>query len=115
MSTAPQVEPLQSATDRAYSRPSAGEWGQALLLKTLIKTWSALKWITHRVKVQHARKTLRVCESVSLGDKRFVALVQVDDERFLIGGSSGSVSLLSRLPEAKTFAVVLGREAEKIS
>jgi flagellar biogenesis protein FliO len=111
MSTTPQVEPLPSAADRAYSRPGAGDWAQALL----IKTWSALKWITQRVKVQHARKTLRVCESVSLGDKRFVALVQVDDERFLIGGSSGSVSLLSRLPEAKTFAVVLGREAEKIS
>jgi flagellar biogenesis protein FliO len=58
---------------------------------------------------------LRVCESVSLGEKRFVALIQVDDQRFLIGGSAASVSLLSRLQEAKAFAAVLDREAEKIS
>ncbi len=60
-------------------------------------------------------RILRVCENVSLGEKRFVAVVQVDDERFLIGGSSSSVSLLTRLQEAKTFAADLEREAEKIS
>jgi flagellar biogenesis protein FliO len=109
MSTAPQVEQLRSGVGNA--RPSVGDWAQTLLLKT----WSALKWITRRVTVQQARKSLRVCESVSLGEKRFVAVVQVDEERFLIGGSSGSVSLLSRLQEAKTFAAVLDREAEKIS
>jgi flagellar biogenesis protein FliO len=111
MSTAPQVEHLQPAAGEVRSHPSMGEWAQALLFKT----WSALKWITHRVKVRQAHKSLRVCENISLGEKRFVAVVQVDDERFLIGGSSGSVSLLSRLQEAKTFAAVLGREAEKIS
>ena len=58
-------------------------------------------------QVQQARKNLRVCENVSLGEKRFVAVVQVDEERFLIGGSSGSVSLLTRLQEAKNFAVAL--------
>ena len=110
MSTAPQIERLP-AGDRAHSLSGVGDWMQALL----IKTWSAFKWITHRVKVRQAHKSLRVCENVSLGDKRFVAVVQVDDERFLIGGSAGSVSLLSRLQEAKTFAAALDREAEKIS
>ena len=66
-------------------------------------------------QVRQAQKNLRVCENVSLGEKRFVAVVQVDDERFLIGGTAGSVSLLSRLQEAKTFAAALNREAEKIS
>jgi flagellar biogenesis protein FliO len=110
MSTAPQVERLPVG-DRSHSLPGAGDWIQGLL----IKTWSTLKWITHRVKVRQAHKSLRVCENVSLGEKRFVAVVQVNDERFLIGGSAGSVSLLSRLQEAKTFAAALDREAEKIS
>jgi flagellar biogenesis protein FliO len=110
MSTAPQVERLHVG-DNAHSLSGAGDWIQALL----IKTWSALQWITHRVKVRQAHKSLRVCENISLGEKRFVAVVQVDDERFLIGGSAGSVSLLSRLQEANTFAVALDREAEKIS
>jgi flagellar biogenesis protein FliO len=111
MSTAPQVEHLQSVADRTQSASSAGDLFQG----PLMKAWSAFKWIMQHVKVQQARKNLRVCESVSLGEKRFVAVVQVDEERFLIGGSSDSVSLLSRLQEAKTFAAVLGREAGKIS
>src|SRR5271169_6882187 len=108
MSTAPQVERLQSVAETMDSRPGVGDWRAFLHY-----AWSGLQWITRRVKVQHARRTLRVCESVSLGEKRFVAVVQVEDERFLIGGSSSSVSLLSRLPEAKLFAQVLDREAEK--
>lgn len=111
MSSTPQVEPLRSVADGLHSSPSLGDWAHA----SLLKTWSALKWITQRVKVQQSHKTLRVCESVSLGEKRFVAIVQVDDERFLIGGSAASVALLSRLQEAKAFAAVLGREADKIS
>ena len=110
MSTAPELE-LQPVADGIHLHPAVGDWAHLLL----IKMWSALKWVTRRVKVQQARKSLRICENVSLGDKRFVAVVQVDDERFLIGGSSGSVSLLSRLQEAKNCATVLGREAEKIS
>jgi flagellar biogenesis protein FliO len=110
MSTAPQVERLPVG-DHAHSLPAPGDWIQAFL----IRTWTAFKWITHRVKVRQAHKSLRVCENISLGEKRFVAVVQVDDERFLIGGSAGSVSLLSRLQEAKTFAAAFDREAEKIS
>ena len=81
----------------------------------LAQVWNALKWILQRAKAQQARKNLRVCETVSLGEKRFVAVVQVDEERFLIGGSSSAVSLLTRLQETKTFAAALDQEAAKIS
>ena len=77
----------------------------------LINAWHACLWVARRIKVQQARKNLRICESVSLGEKRFVAVVQVDEERFLIGGASGSVSLLTRLQESKTFAAVLDQQA----
>jgi flagellar biogenesis protein FliO len=112
MNTAPQVEPLQPMSgEPLLSLPAVGHWSHALLLRTS----SALKWIMQRVRAQQARRNLRVCENVSLGDKRFVAVVQVDEERFLIGGSSSSVSLLARLPEAKAFAADLERAAGKIS
>ena len=52
-----------------------------------------------------------MCESVSLGEKRFVAVVQVDGERFLIGGAAGSVAMLTKLA-GKTFAAELERCAE---
>jgi flagellar biogenesis protein FliO len=111
MSSSPQLDQLTPVADRTPSLPHAEIWVEALLLKL----WSALQWITRRVKVQQSRKSLRICENVSLGEKRFIAVVQVDDERFLIGGSSGSVSLLSRLQEEKTFTAVLDREAGRIS
>jgi len=111
MNTLSQVKPLQPVAVKPRSLPSVGDWRPTLL----VKTWSALKWMMQRVKAQQARKNLRICESVSLGEKRFVAVVQVDEERFLIGGSSSSVSLLTRLSEAKTFAAALDQEAGKIS
>jgi flagellar biogenesis protein FliO len=59
------------------------------------------------VTVQRAQKQLRVCETVSLGDKRFVAVIQIEQERFLIGGATNSVSLLTRLAESASFSSTL--------
>jgi len=111
MNTLAQVDPLQPIAGESRPALKTGDWAQALLLRS----WSAFKWMMQRVKVQPTRKNLRVCENVSLGEKRFVAVVQVDNERFLIGGSPSSVALLTRLQEAKTFAAELEREAGKIS
>ena len=44
-----------------------------------------------------AKKQLRVCETVSLGEKRFVAVVQIEGQRFLIGGGVSGVSMLAEL------------------
>ena len=66
------------------------------------------------VKTQRMAKRLRVCESVSLGDKRFLAIVQADDERILVAGSASSISVLTKLAEPKSFASVLDQHlAEK--
>jgi flagellar biogenesis protein FliO len=48
-------------------------------------------------------RRLRVAETVSLGEKRFVSILQVDGEQFLVGGSSSNVVLLAKL-EAKAEA-----------
>ncbi len=40
---------------------------------------------------------LRVAETISLGEKRFVSVVHVDGQRFLIGGSASNVALLTQL------------------
>ena len=111
MTSASQVEHLHTTQIQPCGSAGLQDW--LYLLST--RAWSGLKWVMRRAKAQHTRKNLRVCESVSLGDKRFVAVVQVDEERFLIGGSSGSVSLLTRLQETKTFAAALDREAQKNS
>jgi flagellar biogenesis protein FliO len=45
-------------------------------------------------------RQLRLCESLSLGDKRIVAIVQFGRQRYLVGATSASISLLSQLPNA---------------
>jgi flagellar biogenesis protein FliO len=44
-------------------------------------------------------KRLRLCESLSMGDRRFVAVVAYERSRFLLGGTSGSLALLARLED----------------
>jgi hypothetical protein len=57
---------------------------------------SAWSWL-HRKYALTGTKRLRVAETVSLGEKRFVALVRVEDCEFLIGGGASGVSLLTQL------------------
>jgi flagellar biogenesis protein FliO len=43
-------------------------------------------------------RQLRLCESLPLGERRFVAVVEFEQQKFLIGGSGGSLCLLTVLP-----------------
>jgi flagellar biogenesis protein FliO len=49
--------------------------------------------------VRRTPKRLRLCESLPLGERRFVAVVEFEAARFLVGGTASSLVLLSRLPE----------------
>ena len=65
-----------------------------------------LQWL----QLGRARKRLQMLETVSFGEKRFVALVQVDGRQFLIGGAPSNVGMLAELSPEETFQQVL-REA----
>jgi len=83
---------------------ASAERGWTRLLRFLAEKWM---WTRTQVKVRRVKKRLRVCETVSLGEKRFVAVIQVDGEQFLVGGSANSVSTLARLERPPEFAEVL--------
>ena len=51
-------------------------------------------------RLQGRGRRLQIAETVQLGEKRFVAILRVDGEQFLIGGSATGVSLLASLPGA---------------
>ena len=104
---APSEDPIQSillAQPQSIRRTFAFQWN--VVLQILVNSWS---WLQRRLKTQHAKKRLRVCESVSLGEKRFIAVVQVDGEQFLVGGSSSSVSTLAHLEQPREFSDVFRR------
>lgn len=44
-------------------------------------------------------KKLELEETLSLGDRRVIALVRFEGARFLVGGTSNSLSLLARLED----------------
>lgn len=50
-----------------------------------------------RLQVKRQEKFLVVRDTTSLGEKRFVAVIEVGSERYLIGGSANSVALLASL------------------
>ena len=56
----------------------------------------AFQWLQKRC-AQRATKQLRVAETVSLGEKRFVAILDVEGRKYLIGGGATNVSLLTQL------------------
>lgn len=61
------------------------------------------------IRVRRKERALQVQETVSLGEKRFVAVVQYEGLRFLVGGGAQSVSLLTALPGVIPFREVLAR------
>lgn len=75
-------------------------------------TW-AWKFARRQLVSRQSRKRLRVCESVSLGEKRFIAVIEVDGEQFLVGGASSSVATLARLEPSQEFSEVLKRRWER--
>lgn len=49
-------------------------------------------------------RRLRLCESLPLGERRFVAVVEFENSRFLLGGTSASLVLLARLEDGSVGA-----------
>jgi len=88
----PSTEILSTnAITRQLQRPAPG---------LIQRAWH---WV-NRKYIQTGTKRLRVAETVSLGEKRFVALVHVEDCEFLIGGGASGISLLTQLRKAPVAA-----------
>jgi flagellar biogenesis protein FliO len=53
------------------------------------------------LKRSYRRRKLQLLEMQQLGEKRFVAIVRVGKQKFLIGGAASSVSLLAEIGSLK--------------
>lgn len=55
------------------------------------------KWLQQhgRLQVTARQRRLRVRETVSLGEKRFVSILEVDGASFLIGGTADNLTLIA--------------------
>jgi len=69
-----------------------------LLRSVLSGAEALLRAIPPGMVAARREKRLRLCETLSLGEKRFLAVVQVERQEFLVGGSGNSICLLAQLP-----------------
>lgn len=66
------------------------------------------RWLEHKRTQQLSSRRLRLAETISLGEKRSVSIVQVDGAQYLIGCSTGSVQLLAVLdPQDNKFVGIV--------
>lgn len=67
----------------------------------------AWNWLRERQAARSNSKRLQVAASVSLGEKRFIAVIKVDGDQFLVGGSATNVALLAQLKADESFGNLL--------
>ena len=72
----------------------------------------AWKWLERRRSAHFAAKRLHVTETLSLGEKRFVSIIEVDGTQYLIGGSAENVQLLTRLEAHEAMNLPNGTQPE---
>jgi flagellar biogenesis protein FliO len=91
---------------RCCFQSAAGESSRTLqnAIGLLSRAW---RWIRARRISRSSTRRLQVDASVSLGEKRFVAVIQVDGLQFLIGGGATNVTLLAKLGRKESFGEVL--------
>ncbi|KAA6464427.1 hypothetical protein DYQ86_00150 [Acidobacteria bacterium AB60] len=69
----------------------------------LMNAWA---WLC-ATRAKAAAKRMRLQETVSLGEKRIVALLEIDGRRFLVGGGSTGVALLAQLDGERDFPALV--------
>ncbi len=74
--------------------------GFGLVLSLLLGGFAALrKFAPQLFRQARAERRLKVVESLGMGDKRSIAIVEIEGKRFLIGNTVHQISLLSLLEE----------------
>jgi flagellar biogenesis protein FliO len=79
-------------------KPGLSRWSAAFAAGFTRLLVTVRKAARH-VKVRRAERLLQVCETLPLGDRRFLLLVQCDRRRYLIGAAAQAVILIDRLDE----------------
>lgn len=66
--------------------------------------WKKLRVAWQRAWVQRKTGRLRLADSLALGDRRSVGILEVEGRRFLIGTTAHAVTLLAELARAQSEA-----------
>jgi hypothetical protein len=90
----PVMPALAHATNRLVPPPEPEEFDAEMPRRGLLG--SLFFWLRGGAT---ARKQLRLVETVPLGEKRFVAIIHAQGRKYLVGGGTSGVALLTSLDE----------------
>lgn len=90
----PEIPALARATTRLVPPPEPEEFDAEQPRRGLLGT--LFFWLRGGAT---ARKQLRLVETVPLGEKRFVAIIHAQGRKYLVGGGTSGVALLTSLDE----------------
>lgn len=68
-------------------------------------------WLLEQQQIRSRSRRLHLEETISLGQKRFIALIRVDGYRLLVGGGATEMALLARLDAQEPISAVLKETA----
>jgi flagellar biogenesis protein FliO len=97
-----QASERLSRAGKSAARVISCAWKNAIA--QILHSWKCLR---AQQIARSSSKRLQVAATASLGEKRFVAVIQVDGREFLVGGGATNVSLLAQLGAKKSFDGVL--------
>jgi flagellar biogenesis protein FliO len=78
-----------------------------------LRAWAGAWWQQIVRRFRRPPRRLRLCETLPLGDRRFVAVVEFEQARFLVGGTSAALVLLARLAPSEATEQASERYAEE--
>lgn len=60
-----------------------------------------------RLAAYRPPRRMRLCETLSLGDKRFLAIVTVDQQQFLLSACANSIGVLAQVSQPTSFQQIV--------
>lgn len=97
-SVAPAVEVRDSELQFPVMRTVGGIGLVACLM--IAAFFVAKKFAPRYFHKPASQRSLKIIETLAMGDKRSISLVEVDNSRFLVGNTPHQINLLAALPES---------------
>ena len=109
----PQETFVSEASDQSFQFPlyrTVGGMGLVLCLMIALY-FGARKFFPQYFRKADAEQNLKVLETLSMGDRRSIALIQVAGTRFLVGNTPHQINLLTTISEPIPSASEAGTSA----
>jgi flagellar biosynthetic protein FliO len=106
--------PVAAAPMEEYSFPILKTiGGLGMVLSLIVAGYFGLKKLAPQYFAKYSsEKNLKVIETLSMGDRRSISIIQVANSRYLVGNTAQQINLLTTLPEA--FSLVSEPESPQV-